>query len=52
MHWAMFRDQVLPTLPPEIQSHIDEDEYLEMKVRLLSALARCIGARSASGTRQ
>ena len=47
MDWHMFNDQVLPTLPPEIQGHIDEDEYLEMKVRLLSALARCGAARSA-----
>ena len=52
MDWAMFRDQVLPTLPPEIQSHIDEDEYLKMKARLLYALERCIGVRPASGTRQ
>jgi len=52
MDWSMFRDQVLPILPPEIQRHIDEDEYLEMKVRLLSALARCIGVPPASRTRQ
>jgi predicted nucleotidyltransferase component of viral defense system len=52
MNWAMFRDQVLPTLPPEIQSHIDEDEYREMKLRLLSALALCISIRPGSGTRQ
>jgi hypothetical protein len=48
MDWPMFRDQVLPTLPSEIHSHIDEDEYLEMKVRLRSALARCIGAQPSS----
>lgn len=47
MDWGMFRDQVLPTLPDEIQRHIDEAEYLEMKVRLLSALARCAGVRPA-----
>ena len=50
MDWPMFREQVLPTLPHEIQSHIDEDEYLEMKVRLLSGLARCFGSATASGT--
>jgi len=43
MDWAMFRDQVLPTLPADIERQIDEMEYLEMKVRLLSALARCAG---------
>jgi hypothetical protein len=49
MDWALFRDQVLPTLPREIQAHLDEDEFLEMKVRLLSGLSRCLGAPSASG---
>jgi predicted nucleotidyltransferase component of viral defense system len=52
MDWAMFRDQVLPTLPPQIERHIDEFEYLEMKLRLLAALARCNGGRSASIRRQ
>jgi hypothetical protein len=42
MSWALFRDEVLPTLPAEIRAHIDEDEYLAMKVRLLETLARCL----------
>ena len=42
MSWALFRDEVLPTLPVEIHAHIDEDEYLVMKVRLLEALERCL----------
>lgn len=42
MGWALFRDQVLPALPREIQAHIDEDEYLAMKVRLLEGLGRCL----------
>jgi hypothetical protein len=46
MGWPLFRDQVLPALPREIQAHIDEDEYLAMKVRLLEALER----RLASGS--
>src|SRR6202171_4978812 len=46
MSWALFRDEVLPTLPVEIHAHIDEDEYLAMKVRLLETLERCL-ARSA-----
>jgi hypothetical protein len=46
MSWALFRDEVLPTLPVEIQAHVDEDEYLAMKVRLLETLGRCL-ARSA-----
>lgn len=48
MGWALFRDQVLPALPREIQAHIDEDEYLAMKVRLLAGLERCLasGARA------
>jgi hypothetical protein len=33
---------VLPTLPVEIYAHIDEDEYLTMKVRLLETLERCL----------
>jgi predicted nucleotidyltransferase component of viral defense system len=40
MGWALFRDEVLPTLPVEIHAHIDEDEYLAMKVRLLETLGR------------
>jgi len=50
MDWAAFRDQVLPSLPGEIRAHLDEDEYLEMKVRLLSGLDRCIGTPSGSRT--
>jgi len=42
MSWALFRDEVLPTLPVEIHTHIDEDEYLAMKVRLLETLERCL----------
>ena len=51
MGWAFFRDQVLPALPHEIQAHIDEDEYLAMKVRLLEGLERCLasGARTETG---
>lgn len=41
MGWPLFRDQVLPALPREIQAHIDEDEYLAMKLRLLESLERC-----------
>ena len=42
MSWALFRDEVLPTLPAEIHAHIDEGEYLAMKVRLLETLERCL----------
>jgi len=42
MGWALFRDEVLPTLPVEIHAHVDEDEYLAMKVRLLESLERCL----------
>jgi predicted nucleotidyltransferase component of viral defense system len=42
MSWALFRDEVLPTLPVEIHTHMDEDEYLAMKVRLLDTLERCL----------
>ncbi len=42
MGWALFRDQVLPALPQEIQAHIDEDEYLAMKLRLLESLEQCV----------
>lgn len=40
MGWALFRDQVLPALPREIQVNIDEEEYLSMKIRLLEHLER------------
>lgn len=39
---ALFRDQVLPALPREIQAHIDEEEYLATKIRLLEFLERCL----------
>jgi predicted nucleotidyltransferase component of viral defense system len=42
MSWALFRDEVLPTLPAEIHAHVDEDEYFEMKLRLLEMLQRCL----------
>jgi predicted nucleotidyltransferase component of viral defense system len=42
MGWALFRDEVLPTLPVEVHAHIDEDEYLAVKVRLLETLERCL----------
>jgi hypothetical protein len=42
MGWSLFRDQVLPALPFGIQAHIDEDEYLATKVRLLDSLQRCL----------
>jgi len=41
MGWALFRDQVLPALPREIQVNLGEDEYLAMKIRLLESLDRC-----------
>jgi hypothetical protein len=41
MGWNLFRDEVLPTLPDELNAHIDEDEYLAMKLRLLDTLERC-----------
>jgi predicted nucleotidyltransferase component of viral defense system len=40
--WPLFRDQVIPALPHEIQAHIDENEYLAMKERLLDSLERCV----------
>jgi predicted nucleotidyltransferase component of viral defense system len=40
MSWALFRDEVLPTLPVEIHAQVDEDEYLAMKLRLLVTLER------------
>lgn len=42
MGWALFRDQVLPALPREIQANIDEEEFLAMKIRLLESLERCL----------
>ena len=42
MEWALFRDEVLPTLPVELGTHIDEEEYLAMKLRLLDTLDRCL----------
>lgn len=45
MSWALFRDQVLPALPREIQANIDESEYLSMKLRLLEALELCLSNR-------
>lgn len=50
MDWPLFRDQVLPALPPEIQAHIDEDEYLAMKLRLLESLERCLASGSGVDT--
>jgi nucleotidyltransferase AbiEii toxin of type IV toxin-antitoxin system len=45
MGWPLFRDQVLPTLPRDIQEHIDEEEYLAMKIRLLESLEGCVSDR-------
>lgn len=42
MGWNLFREEVLPTLPDELNANIDEDEYLAMKLRLLDALERCV----------
>lgn len=50
MGWPLFRDQVLPALPREIQAHIDEDEYLAMKVRLLESLERRLASGSGMDT--
>jgi predicted nucleotidyltransferase component of viral defense system len=41
MSWPLFRDEVLPTLPAEIHAHMDEDEYLALKRRLLQMLEQC-----------
>lgn len=46
MGWPLFRDQVLPALPREIQAHINEEEYLAMKLRLLGFLERCVAIDS------
>jgi predicted nucleotidyltransferase component of viral defense system len=42
MGWSLFRDQVLPALPREVQAHIDEEEYLATKIRLRDSLQRCL----------
>jgi hypothetical protein len=42
MSWALFRDEVLPTLQAEVHAQVDEDEYLAMKLRLLKTLERCL----------
>ena len=52
MGWPLFRDEVLPTLPVEIHSHVDEDEYVAMKLRLLETLERSLAknARNAGAS--
>jgi hypothetical protein len=42
MTWALFRDEVLPTLPVEIHAHVDKEEYLAMKLRLVETLELCL----------
>ena len=42
MSWALFRDEVSPTLPAEINAQVNEDEYLGMKQRLLETLERSL----------
>jgi predicted nucleotidyltransferase component of viral defense system len=42
MSWALFRDEVLPTLPQETLRNIDEDEYEAMKIRLVESLEQCL----------
>ncbi len=42
MSWALFRDEVLPTLPAEIHAQVNEDEYLAIKLRLLETLERSL----------
>jgi predicted nucleotidyltransferase component of viral defense system len=49
MSWALFRDEVLPTLPAEIRTHVDEHEYLELKVRLLGTLERWLAKTAGDG---
>src|SRR6202163_3470818 len=49
MGWALFRDQVLPALPREIQANIDEEEYLATKIRLLESLERCLSKHPGGG---
>jgi hypothetical protein len=51
MNWSLFRDQVLPALPLEIQAHIDEEEYLATKIRLLDFVQRCLSAGGAGKVR-
>lgn len=50
MGWPLFRDQVLPALQQETRAHIDEDEYLAMKVRLLESLEHCLSKGGGTGT--
>ncbi len=52
MGWPLFRDQVIPALPQEIQGRVDEQEYLAMKVRLLESLERCLAGESRTETRR
>ena len=49
MGWALFRDQVLPALPREIQADIDEEEYLATRIRLLESLERCVSKHPGGG---
>ena len=49
MGWELFRDQVLPALPREIQANIDEEEYLATKIRLLESLERCLSKHPGGG---
>jgi len=49
MGWALFRDQVLPALPREIQANIDEEEYLATKIRLLESLEQCLSEHPGGG---
>jgi predicted nucleotidyltransferase component of viral defense system len=49
MSWALFRDEVLPTLPAEIHAQVDEDEYLAMKLRLLETLERSLAKIGGEG---
>jgi hypothetical protein len=51
MGWTLFRDQVLPALPREIQAHVDEQEYLATKLRLLETFERCL-SKPAAGEEQ
>jgi hypothetical protein len=49
MSWALFRDEVLPTLPAEIHSQVNEDEYLAIKLRLLETLERSLAKIAGEG---
>jgi hypothetical protein len=51
MGWPLFRDQVIPARPQEIQAHVDEHEYLAMKERLLESLERCLAGGNRTETR-